>query len=464
MRHSLRTSVSDTGAGILTLFATLLRNSTVSVESEYVNTSTVTLSDRELLNVTVTRPMSRTRKDAMKKIRVLGVVTCCFLGIAGGCPGCQREHFPENKSETAALPADSIPLMDQAFTRLDLDTHPETLHLFSVLAPGENTDILDKTLSTLFPDGVTDPGETEILLLLGYVSQTLKLSSSNRHLGSEVLAEGHAYCYGMARAFVALCRRMGMPARINSVHNFEYMQAHNMAEVYYDRNWRLFDPTYGVFFYDKETYDGTGSIPSARALFSGSVPDAHPFMISEFLWTGQYAPGGFPKPLSDDFRYRNAFTLRQLYDRVFSQGFPFVDADNRMASFPILIEMGAATTLSIGAVDGRTEDVEGRQENASYPRYHGEAYLGMGSTGGRFHTISIQAAPARYKITYHFMRGSHFHALDTIELRDIIVEKSMREDTSWSLWFRLQSEEGLFLVVNREGLAVLDAITMDRIE
>ncbi len=400
----------------------------------------------------------------MKKIQIWVVVAGCLPGIVAGFLGCHRADVPEDKSETAALPADSIPLMEHAFTSLESDTHPETLHLFSVLAPGENTDILDKTLSTLFPDGVTDPGETEILLLLGYVSQTLKLASSNRHLGSEVLVEGHAYCYGMARAFVALCRRTGMPARVNSVHNFEYMQAHNMAEVYYDGNWHLFDPTYGVFFYDKEEYNGTGSIPSARALFSGSVPDAHPFMLSELLWTGQHVPGGSPKPLSDDFRYRNAFTLRQLYDQVFSKGFPFIVAENRVASFPILIEMGATNTLSIGAVDGRTEDVEGRRENASYPRYHGEAYLGLESTGGRFHTISIQAAPARYKITYHFMRGSHFHALDTIELRDIIVEQSRLDDTSWSLWFRLQSEEGLFLVINRTGLAVLDAITVDRVE
>lgn len=402
---------------------------------------------------------------AMKtKKKLLAFVVLCVLGSAVFLAGCRQEgRLADTPGETP--PPEAAFSMDRAFLPLETDTHPETLRSYTTLQPEDNPAILDEVLARVFPERLEAPGETEVLAVLSYVAQTLKLQSSTQHAGSAVLADGFAYCYGMARAFESLCRRMGMPARINAVHNFEYMQAHNMAEVYYDGQWHLFDPTYGVFFYDRAVYDGSGRIPAARELFSGSISGRHAFMSCESLWTGRYAAGQHPKALPDDFRYRGAFTLRELYDRVLSVGFPFIEANDRMSSFPFTIEMEDAATLSIGTVDGAIEDVEGRRENASYPRYHGAAYLGRGSTGAVFHTVTFQsAAPARFKMTYHFLRGSLFDAMGVIELRDIIVERYASKNNTWSVWFRLQSDEGTFAVVNRRDVAVVDAITVEREE
>ncbi len=355
--------------------------------------------------------------------------------------------------------------MDLAFVDLEKDIASEQLRYYQSLSQGESTAVLDEALARIFPHGASDPGEREVLAILSYVAQILKLKFSSQHLGSAVLTEGQAYCYGMARAFEALCRRLGFPARLNSVYNFEYMQSHTMVEVYYGGQWHLFDPTYGVFFYDREIYDGAGRIPSARELFSGSLSGQYAFMTCDSLWSGKYVPGQVPKLLPADFRYRGAFTLRELYDRVLSLGFPFIESEKHASSFPITVEMGEAPRVAIGAVDGAIEDVEGRRENASYPRYHGAAYLGHGITGSVFHTLTIKSAgPGRFKLTYHFLPGSQFDTLGIIELRDIIVEREEVEQTTRSIGFRLQSDEGVFLVFNRRGLAIVDAITVERME
>ena len=395
------------------------------------------------------------------------VMGLCILLIpwVGSLSGCRPEAVVTVSQEKDAVPV-SAATMDRAFTSLEGDTDPAFVQRFTVLKAEERLDVLDAALSRVFPEGTPNAtGEREILAVLAYVSQTLKLKYSARHLGSEVLAEGQAFCYGMARAFEALCRRLGLPARVNAVHNFEYMQAHNMAEVFYNGCWHLFDPTYGVFFYDKDVYDGTGHIPSSRDLFAGAMPGRYAFMVSDPLWTGSYVPGTAPKPLSDTFRYRGAFTLRQLYDRVLSVGFPFVQSDAGMYSFPITIDMADQVSLNLGAVNGATEDLEGRRENASYPRYYGAACLGEGAMGGAFHTLTFKAAaPGRFKMTYHFLPGSVFTDMNTVELRDIVVERCERGADAWAVWFRLQSTEGLFLVLNRGNTAMLDAATVTREE
>jgi hypothetical protein len=386
-----------------------------------------------------------------------------MAALSVGCT--QKAALPTSPAQMKS-PQTNTDRLERSFKAFDEDTGSAVLQHFTALPPDENVKILDETLARIFPKGPAgSPGEAQVLAVLSYLSQTLKLKSSTRHLGSEVLADGQAYCYGFARAFEALCRRMGLPARENAVHNFEYMQAHNMAEVFYGGRWHLFDPTYGTFFYDRKEYDGTGNILSARELLSGSVSGKNVFMVCDSLWTGTYKPDSTVHPLADDFRYRGMFTQRQLYDRVLATAFPFVQSDLAMSSFPITIDIGQKSQVSIGQVDGKPEDVEGRRDDASYPRYHGTAFLGEGVMGSAFHTVTFKAAaPGRFKMTYHFLPQSRFESMGTLELRDVIVERHETAGNAWSVWFRLQTTEGLFLVVDRRGAAFLDAITVERIE
>ncbi len=394
--------------------------------------------------------------------RRLVAAALLFWGAAG-C-GCQGPALPS--SSPAPLASGNSGALDRAFTVLDGPDTQERLEHFRTPQKGERLEILDQVLSRLFPDGLQWPGEPEILRVLSYVAQTTRLESSGRHLGSEVLAEGRAYCYGMARAFEALCRRMGLPARINAVHNFEWMQAHNMVEVYYDESWHLFDPTYGAFFYTRPEYDGMGTAASARALLSGRVAPEYAFQTCEALWTGKYDPAWKVRPFPKDLKYgQYRFTVSELYERVLTTSFPFVQSELEMESFPMNIDMGDGDSLAVGAVDGNTEDVYGRQADGQYPRYHGAPFLGHMRLGPAFHTIAFKASqPGRFRMTYHFLPQSRYDAIGTVELRDIIMDAHEAGANAWSVVFRLQSEEGLFLVVNREHAAYVDAITVTRLE
>jgi len=402
-------------------------------------------------------------RNMKRSDKVFMGILCMALALFAGCAPKPAPPAPTPQAQASTANPDPL---ERALDAFDGDTSAAVVQHFAVLSPGENIKVLDDTLARIFPGGpVKNPGEAQVLAVLSYLAQKLKLKSSARHLGSEVLAEGQAYCYGFARAFEALCRRMGLPARENAVHNFEYMQAHNMAEVFYGGKWHLFDPTYGTFFYDRKDYDGSGSIPSAHELLSGGVSGQNAFMVCDALWTGQYESGLSVHPLADDFRYRGMFTQKQLYDRVLSQAFPFVQSDLAMSSFPITVDMGQEKQLAMGQVDGKTEDVEGRRQDASYPRYHGTAFLGEGAMGTAFHTVTFKAAvPGRFKMTYRFLPQSRFDAMGVLELRDVIVDRCEKTQDAWSVLFRLQSTEGLFLVMNRNGAAVLDAITVERVE
>ncbi len=270
----------------------------------------------------------------------------------------------------------------------------------------------------------------------------------------------------MARAFESLCRRMGLPARINGVHNFEWMQAHNMAEVYYDGAWRLFDPTYGAFFYTRPEYDGRGEIPSARAVLSGRAPTQHLFQVCEALWTGQYDVDWQVRPFPDDYRYsRYPFTIRELYDHILATTFPFVQSELEMESFLLDLAMSDADRLEIGVVDGKVEDMYGRQPDGRHSRHYGAPFLGHMRLGPAFHTVTFKAAePGRFRVTYHLLPQSRYDDMAIVALRDVILDGYESGQHTWSAVFKLQSEMGIFLVVNRKHAAYIDAITVERIE
>jgi len=170
-----------------------------------------------------------------------------------------------------------------------LDESPEYIERFRSLDPGEDTAAIDGALAAIFPEGATRD-EAGVLRILSYAAQAIRLEATTTPLGSEVLKQGHAYCNGIAIAFVALCRRAGLPARVNAFHNLEWMEGHNAAEVHYDGAWRFFDPTYGAFYYSTAAYDGAGRVLGLRELAANAGP-RHGFQVTRRLWKGTSTGG-----------------------------------------------------------------------------------------------------------------------------------------------------------------------------
>lgn len=372
----------------------------------------------------------------------------------------------------AAAPAESTPPAVQdpfvSFGSLNrafavVEESPEYIASFRQLDPTEDSAVLDKALAAIFPDGVTTD-EKAILGILAYIAQAIRLEASTTPLGSDIIKQGHGYCNGMALAFVALCRRAGLPARMNAFHNLEWMEAHNAAEVYYDAAWHFFDPTFGAFYYSQSAYDGIGRIPSLRELLANTAP-RHGFQATQRLWQGDFDGRVDVQPIPADAKYGDyPFTLVEFHDRLFRQSFPVVPADDVASSYPLDLDLRATDSLWIGARDGKLMDQLGAPEEGRLPRFHGTPVLGKTRLGTALQTISLLVRePGTYRLTYYMAPGSRYDRMGAVELKNVHVTTTRAEQEAWVLECYVQEDPGLLLVANRYYFAAVDAILIERI-
>jgi hypothetical protein len=353
--------------------------------------------------------------------------------------------------------------LDRAF--VVLDEPAEFIEQWSQPGPNEDLDVLDAALGEIFPDGL-DRSERGILRILSWTAQRIRLQSSAEHAGSGVIRQGYSNCYGMARAFVALCQRAGWPARINSLHNFELMPSHNMAEVHYAGAWHAFDPTYAVFFYTRPEYDGEGEVPSMRALLATAARGAHGFQTARELWTGAPDGDAEPRPIPEDARYGEyPFTLRIFYETLFARGFPAALSDAAAVSFPLDLDLRETDELWIGQGDGDISDQLPRRADGTAIRHAGTPVIGKTPIPTAYQTVTfLVSEPGRYQLTYHLVPGGHHARMAAIELKSVIVERIEADEKTWSLICRIQDTQGLLLVHNRYYAAFIDAIHVRRMD
>lgn len=394
------------------------------------------------------RMASFCRLVARSSLLGIGVISVILVGA-----GCAVEpDAPFNPSEPGGL--------DAAF--VSLRETPERLAAYRTPGEGEDTAVLDAALERVF--GTTRPpaNEATALGILAYVPQVTRNAAPNARTGTACLTTGASFCTGMALAMTALCRRAGLPARVNSLHNFEWMQGHNTVEVYYGDSWHLFDPTYGVFFYSQPDYDGTGSIPALRELMVYASVRQHAFIMADAIWTGDYVPPAGPRPLTETFLHGQIDQpLSAFYEHVFTTAFPVVTSDDDLVVFPIRIQVDSDGAASVGMVDGKTDDVYGPRVGGHYPRYYGMPHIGKTRGAGIAHGLYLEGVtPGVYRITYHFLPGQPAGELGVVELQSAVVGRMGTEGDTWWLECAVQEAHAALLVAARDGQAYVDAITV----
>lgn len=379
------------------------------------------------------------------------------FALAGCGPGSQSVSPARSGPESCTYES-----LDRAFATA-METAADVA-AYQRLIEGEDTGILDAALRQAC--GVTTPETTEAtaITLLHYVAQVMKLEFSSVRTGSEFLAQGHGYCTGFALAYVALCRRAGFPARMNSFNNFGLMQGHNAAEVYYGGAWHFFDPTFGTFFYSHDTYNGLGCIPALRELMTTPQSRSNCFCFPGQLWTAIYDGPG--KPISMPETYLNeryGYSLREFYEQLFTRAFPAASGSECAVSQPIDLDLRTTPEVWVGTVDANEQDMIGERINGQYARFHGATHLGKTRHATLFHTITLRTpAPGRYRLTYHFTGGKH-EQLGIVELRSVIAGSVAATETTWSADLYLQDDVASFLIVNQSGQAYVDAIHAQRL-
>ncbi|HNR32892.1 MAG TPA: transglutaminase domain-containing protein [Candidatus Hydrogenedentes bacterium] len=344
-----------------------------------------------------------------------------------------------------------------------LDESPEYIERFRSLDPGEDTAAIDGALAAIFPEGATRD-EAGVLRILSYAAQAIRLEATTTPLGSEVLKQGHAYCNGIAIAFVALCRRAGLPARVNAFHNLEWMEGHNAAEVHYDGAWRFFDPTYGAFYYSTAAYDGAGRVLGLRELAANAGP-RHGFQVTRRLWEGDFDGRVDVEPIDPEARYGDyPFTLVAFHERLFRSAFPIIHSDDAASSYPLDVDLRDTDSVWIGARDGAIMDQLGKAEGGRRPRFHGTPVIGKTRLGTAFQTVTMEVRePGRYRLTYHVAPGGRHDRMAAVELKSVTVIGARVEKDAWILECYVQASPAVLVVVNRYYFAAIDAVHVERI-
>ena len=95
----------------------------------------------------------------------------------------------------------------------------------------------------------TDEGAIDAICK--YVASKLNYEETTRdfHSPREVLERGSCYCSNLALAMAAITAAGNYPTRtVHLSDSPEHKYTHVVVEVYYGDHWHLYDPTYGVFF------------------------------------------------------------------------------------------------------------------------------------------------------------------------------------------------------------------------
>lgn len=374
---------------------------------------------------------------------------------------CSREIPAPGAPPEGVQPSPPMNSLNDAFVLLDANAD---IDAFRIVPEFEDTAVLDDALRTVF--GTTTPpadGST-VLALLRYVPQVTRLEFLGSRAGSDCLKEGKGICTNMALAFVALCRRAGLPARMNSFHNFGLMQGHNTAEVYLEGGWRLFDPTFGTFFCAEEKVT-VGRTLSLRELSSAPAARRFCFRVTDTLWTGKFVSSDLVEIVPRDYLCDvYGYSLNEFYDSLFAHAFPTVPDERTAASFPIDFDLREHSEVWAGMVDQKTDDLFGvRDADGNWPRFHGFSHLGKTRHATAFHTLTLRVPkPGSYRLTYHFAGGDGFE-LGVVELRGVFAGTPEAALAHWAVNLFVQESEAVLLVMNRRGQAYIDAIHIARI-
>ncbi len=365
-----------------------------------------------------------------------------FLALLMGPAGAAASEGDDSKLSHIALPG------------------PEDLEI----AADEDEAFLEDVLRGIFPEGtggLTD--EQKGIAILRYASSALELKN-NGGSATKIIREGYAICGGLSHVHRVLCRMVGLPARYIGAFNLRpIMGSHAISEVYYGGKWRLLDPTFGLFFYSKEQYDGTGEIASFYDLVM--APDQWtPFKVVERPWVGRYDDEvrafGVAAAEADYLKDVYRTSILELYGKYAAETFPIAYGHRDPVSYPVDADLREREEMRVGEADGNARDVLRLVSNGS--DYVGGHYLG-GSYPPGFHTWSIRTpGPCRVRIEY-FSTHDDPPGLKPTPLKAARIVSVQTEGRRVAMDLQVIGPEAIVSIYCPEGTFAVDAIRAVRV-
>ncbi len=295
------------------------------------------------------------------------------------------------------------------------DVHNAVLNVLAVqsrlpddndlLVEGEDRTYLQSILDIIFPDGMTGLSEEDISIeILRYVSSALTLGSNSGN-ATKILQDGYAQCGGMSVSFRALVRLAGIPARKVGMYGLISQGGHSLVEVFYDDQWHLFDPTYGLFFYSEPEYNQTGRVASLDELVDLPAEDWYIFKVVDQPWEGydiSLRSSSVVRAEDDYLADFYGYSFLAEYRQMFTMTFPVAHDDNQIISFPVVVDLTQDAQFAVGEVDNSNGDTIAATSASGTAGKAGMYYLIGTSSRQYLHTWFIKVpSPGLVRVTYY---------------------------------------------------------------
>lgn len=345
----------------------------------------------------------------------------------------------------------------------NLYNSPDDLPPASALFIGNDEDqaLLEETIKKIFPEGYEKfSPEAQAIGVLRYAASLRH--ENNAGSASKIIKDGYAICGGKDYVFRVLMRKMGVPARYIGLHYTPSQGGHDMADVYFDGSWHLFDPTFGVFVYSKSSYDGSGKILS-MAEVRQEPSNGYLMQVSENVWSGNFSleaavfgvqqvKQGFLANLSDDF---NSYWRAEI-----TEAFTVAYGEDSWVSIPIDANLINQDNFKIGEIDKSHIDVS-MHEN----KYEGYGTLGKSrDTPGNYNTWTIEAnEKQKLKIKYWASKPG-FADIEIIPLRAVKHISTKKLNNHVEIELEVLNSPGVFIAIVPNGAFVIDAIEVEKIK
>ena len=332
------------------------------------------------------------------------------------------------------------------------------------ISDDEDLAFLDEVLRSIFPNGTEGLSDEEKgIEILRYASSALELKN-NGGSATKIIKEGYAICGGLSHVFRVLCRRAGIPARyIGAFYLRPIMGSHAISEIFYDDAWHLLDPTFGIFFYSKDLYDGSGRIASFQELVVDHSGWSS-FKVVDRPWVGRYddAVRSFNVALTETEYLGDVYAkpIMELYRKYLAETFPVAYGGDEPVSFPVDVDLTAQDTMVVGELDSDSRDVVMQALNGE--RFVGSHYVG-GSFPPGFHTWTIRARKDdRIRITYHATNDAT-PMLGLLPLKAAHLEAVGHAERQSTFYLKMIQDEAIVVVTCPEGTFVVDAMTIGKL-
>lgn len=372
----------------------------------------------------------------------------------------QRKKKPTPNAEHISTPQDTV---RQCFSSTFVSINRQSPREANLDIRGEDVHFLDRVLAKIFPDGLQAATNQEKCLRILRFTASHQRRKENSGNATKLIKDGYCICGGSSNVFQGLLRRAGVPTRNASLFGLRRHGGHSVVEAWYDNQWHLFDPFFGVFYSREATWTVGGSIPSLHEL--RVQPQLGTLMrVVKDPWQGNFDQEKSTGVISAETGYLKEYygkSLSVLYREYLETAFPVGPGETFIAFHPLVVDLTNNDTFHLGAINHDYLDVV---TATSTPEPAGFYRIG-GSTQNVLQSVVFKTTTSQMiDLIYTLHSPDSKVELDFVPMMHVVMIDREIKGRTVRFRLRLQDSLSLGLVYCPRGGAYIDAVEARRVK